>query len=390
MTEHESADEAPAAEAAPTDAPAAAEAVAAPRRRGTYLPAAEPVTPKSIDEAADLIMPIYAEPVVRKGATRAAGALPASTELTFEADPDRTAATRLRRGGQIATAGLAAAVIAVVASAFAPTPDSGASTAYDSPAIADTAMGAYPSAVGQPMAAEGGRVSVDLHRGDEESAAGDQPSIFGIPLPDVLPFIESAVEAVGGADGADAFAGPRQPGSAGGGSGDSGDASQPAAPGGSAAPGSSSPSPSTPSASTPSASSPSVSSPSASTPSGPTGAPSVPVPTAPAPSATAPAPEPSATTPPAPVKAPLAVSASCRDDLDLLGLGVLTSNTCTVTATGEPGATVQLTYGRTAWRQVTLDGSGRATQTVRSVDVVGLFGLLNELLNGSEFDGYYL
>jgi hypothetical protein len=487
MTEHVGADPVLPADAAP--------------RRGTFLPAAAPVTPRSIDEAGDLLMPIYAEPVVRRGATRAPGALPSAALLTLDIDGERTAASRLRRGGQVATAGMAAAVIAVVVSAFAPLPDGGAGSAYDSSALADTFPQPFPTQESQPLAAEGGRVSIDLRKADDPAVRQDEaPNLFGIPLPSLPPFLQDVIQATAPAAGGSGPSGPgEQPGAAapsvpsgpespvppatgdpstspspsggatapggtptapsGDGSGTpAGGVGSPTAPGGEGAPtGPTAPgggSPTDPSPTRPSPTDPTPGDPTPTVPATPTapgtpthpsapsqptapGAPTQPQPSAPGeptqPGPTQPAPtqpeptqpeptqpeptqpeptqpeptqpEPSLppvttpppvspppatgppVTPPPATTAPLAVDTSCRVTGSLLGL--VTSNECTVRLTGEPNAHVDIFYGGLWWRDVHLDASGQAAPVARSADVLGLLGLLDDLLIGGEFTASY-
>ena len=139
----------------------------APRRRGTFQPAADPIAPTSIEEAEGLIMPVYAEPVARDGGS---GAAPTATEA--EAGEEPAAASRLRRGAHIASAGMIAALIAVVAAAFMPTPHTG-TTAYDSPALADAPRTPGAAKEERPLASERGRVDVDLQ---ETARPTEQPA----------------------------------------------------------------------------------------------------------------------------------------------------------------------------------------------------------------------
>lgn len=461
MTEHAGANPAPPADAA--------------TRRGTFLPAAAPIRPRSIDEAGDLLMPIYAEPVIRHGATRSPGSLPSAGLLTLDIDGERTAATRLRRGGQIATAGMAAAVIAVIVSAFAPLPDGSARSAYDSSALADTFPQPIPTQKSQPLAAEGGRVSIDLRKADDPAARQHEaPNLFGIPLPSLPPFLQDVIpvtapavggSGVGGSDeqpggaGPSAPSGPESPtppamgdpsaspppsdgatapgatpvvrpgggsGTPAGGAGSPTDPSpgrpspsdpMPTAPGSPTIPGApTQPPPSAPGQPTtptpPRPSAPGEPTPPAPARPGPTQpVPTQPVPTQPEPTrpeptrpepnepepthppvttpppvSPPPATEPPATQPPA-TTAPLTVDASCRITGSLLGL--VTSNECSVHLTGEPNADVHVFYGGLWWRDVRLDASGQAAPVARSADVLGLLGILDDLLVDGEFSATY-
>ncbi|MEL5991858.1 hypothetical protein ACOKGD_02045 [Microbacterium phosphatis] len=167
----------------------AAEAAAAPRRR-TFLPSAEPVAPGSIADGAGQVAPILAAPAVRQGATRAPGMLPAAAAVTLYLDPDRLSGGRREHAARIAAPGAAAAAIAVIAAAFAP-PLLGGEALRGSPPSASVAQ-PFPSSAPQPLAAEGGRVRVDLHGSDEPARRAEGPRRFDATAPDVP--VRDAVE----------------------------------------------------------------------------------------------------------------------------------------------------------------------------------------------------
>ncbi|WP_345752249.1 hypothetical protein [Microbacterium rhizophilus] len=362
MSEHERADAAP-----PGQGPA---------RRGTFLPAAEPIAPKSVEEAGDLLMPVYAEPVVHSGATRAAGALPAAPELSFGVEAEPAGPSRLRRGGQIAAAGMIAALVAVGVAAFAPSPRDGSNSAYDDPALADVRP--EPTETTRPLVAEGGRVRVGLHEADRDRDAPEAPAGEAREARD------GTAQGAGGGSSPTApqpSAPPSAPTSTPSGPADeaSGSAAEPRPTPTTST--SAEPRPSAPASSAPAPTTSAAPSPS-SAPS-PTTAPSTPSPSQSASSEPSPSAAPTPTAP-----ASLKHSTSCRTTRTGL-LGLATANECTVTLTGEPRADVRISYGGLAWKTVTLDGSGRGAATARSADLLGLLDLVGRVLAGGEFSASY-
>ena len=146
----------------------AADAVSHAPRGETVLPSAAPIRPASISNTGDLDLPFYAAPVTHEGATRAGGELPAATGLTFRIDVAYAGPTPLRRAGQLATAGMAAAVVAVITATFAPPPGAELleTSALDAASAdhAEQVAQPYPLSAKRPLGAEGGRVTADLPR----------------------------------------------------------------------------------------------------------------------------------------------------------------------------------------------------------------------------------
>lgn len=325
MTEHEHTE------------PAATES--APRRRGTFQPAAEPIAPKSIDEAEGLIMPVYAEPVVRGGDASAA---PAATEPSGEHDEKRAVGSRLRRAANIATVGMVVALIAVVVAAFLPTPDRGSTTAYDAPALADTRTSPSQDA---PMAAEGGRVRVDLHKAardgalpDEGAAGGSADAQASAPVSPPPTTADAPPPAGGSTPGTDAGTNAPSP---------SGSATAP------------------------------------STAPSPTGTIPATAPTSPPPTASSP--PPSSTPPPSEPPArqvPAEITSVDRST------GLLTV-TFTVGVSGESGRTVAVSGGGTHFGTVEIGPDGSATLERRFADVAGVINALRELAFG-DFTAAYV
>jgi len=376
----------------------AAEAAAAPRRR-TFLPSAEPVAPGSIADGAGQVAPILAAPAVRQGATRAPGMLPAAAAVTLDVDPDRLAGGRREHAARIAASGAAAAAIAVIAAAFAP-PLLGGEVLRGSPPSASVAQ-PFPSSAPQPLAAEGGRVRVDLHGSDEPARRAEGPRPFGATAPDVP--VRDAVEGA-----ASRAAPPRGPGSAGspeaaGGlpvSAPQAGPTAPSQPGGGSPTGSGtgattdgdgSGTPSAPGATTPGTTDPDVAAPAAPSapspvvPSEPTDPPAAEPPAAEPPATEPPAAEPPATQPPAPPPpvtqppvteppvtqppAPIAPTVTqTQSPTSVLAVGglVQVATRYHLAVTGQPDSTVTISGGLLGLQAATLrlDGSGYGTTTM--------------------------
>ncbi|MBO3662902.1 hypothetical protein [Microbacterium stercoris] len=166
----------------------AADAVPRAPRVETVLPSAAPIRPASISDGGDLDAPVYAVPVTHEGATRAGGQLPAAASLTFRIDVEYAGPTPLRRAGQLATAGMAAAAVAVITATFAPPPgaDLLEMSALNAPSAdhAEQVAQPYPLSTKRPLGAEGGRVTADLprnRRADEPPADPMRPDVPASP-----------------------------------------------------------------------------------------------------------------------------------------------------------------------------------------------------------------